>query len=237
MKMLRILLVLTCCAYANDPVENIYQRASELVANDVSEKEDEELLFEFYSEEIAKIDEDTLQKNPELLFRRGVAWLLSLGSLEEIISQLPKVREDFQFVLDHAEKESRLFAAAQLKNERIDAILEASPESLEEFGEAWESFNEKKLRQWAINPLASGKELREDVYLNVRRDPKIAASFYEYALLSEDEPEVALGYIEPKVEMIGILPDEEGGAALAYKIEYHTRNGGVFRSVTITTEL
>jgi hypothetical protein len=112
MKIITFSLVLAWClnVYSSDLVERIYEQASEIVRNnDDSDTMDEELLFHFYSNEIAKMDLEILKKNPELLFRRGVAGLESPGpSISEIIDRLSDLQQDFQFVVDYSEKGSRL---------------------------------------------------------------------------------------------------------------------------------
>jgi hypothetical protein len=212
-------------AYASDDMQNIYERASELVKNDFSGREEEEILFEFYSKKIDELDLEVLKKNPELVFRRALAWFEVLGnveSLKEFKNQLLKLQEDFKFVIDNtAEKNSKLFEAASLRYEFIDFVLKKSFKSFEEIYDICVKFHEKNLKKWGGDPSITGLELREKVFLNVQKDSKIANAFFNYLILFQDDPDLVLGNIKPsEIKIIEVVPDENGDGALLCRIEF-----------------
>jgi len=218
-----------------DQMQDIYQHASQLINEEASE-ETHQRLFEFYSREIEKIDFETLKKNPELIFRRGLAWFEVMDaeeSIQKINEGLVLLQNDFQFVMNYSSPTSRLFLAAQEKNNYINHFLQASVQSVEGLIRVNEAFKEEILRQWATNPLATGKELRENVFLHLKRSPDASAAFFDFMLLFEGDPDLALGYIKPyDMEVLGIVPQEDGGATLLYVIMYDSARNVTFASQT-----
>ena len=212
-------------AYSSDAMQNIYKQASELVRNDSFGKEEEEILFEFYSKKINELDLEVLKKNPELIFRRALAWFEVLNfveSLKEFKNQLMQLQRDFKFVVDHTiDKSSKLFKAADLRNELIDFVLKESPKSFEKVFEICMEFHEKNLKKWAEDPLATGQELREKVFLNVQKDLSIANSFFDYVLFFQDDPDLVLGNIQPgEIKIVEIIPYGNGKATLLCRIKF-----------------
>ncbi len=213
--------------YSNEAIDKIYQQASQIVKNNNSDKEDEELLFEFYFNEIAKLDFETLEKNPELVFRKDLAWFEVIGSLEsvsKIKNQLDLLKNDLQFVIDHSDQRSRLFKAAQLKSDLVNSFLKTSLTKEEDLLGAFVLFNESFLRKWGTKgSTATGKNLREEVFSNVQNFPDIAALFFDYLILAEDDPDLVLGYIKPDlVKAVKVDVDEDGEVVLVCEIEYST---------------
>ncbi|HEY5260324.1 MAG TPA: hypothetical protein VIJ46_06715, partial [Rhabdochlamydiaceae bacterium] len=183
-----------------------------------------ELLLEFYSAQVAKLDAETLEQNPELLYRKALASYELLGYMEsfpDVIAKLPEIKDELQFVLEHADKSSRLFAAAHLKHHFIDTVLKASIKDPQELAPVCLAFADGYLKQWATHAALTGKALRKEVASNVKRDPAIAASFYDFLLLFQDSPDLVLGYIKPgKIEVLGVSTNEDGWDVLSYKIKY-----------------
>lgn len=235
MKMLKIFLMLACCTcvFSLDDIQKIYQKAAELIESNHSEKEEEEILFEFYSQEIAKLDLETLKKNPELILRKAFAWEEMMGSLEsvqEILNQMALLQNDYKFIMEHSEERSKLFASAQFRYALDDYILKKSPKSIEELMDSFQLFIETFTQQWAANnwgtnPLSTGKTLREEIISNVERFPDIAASFWDFVFHLTGDPDLALGYIQPdEVRIKGIVFDDKGRAKLLCIIKYQIQN-------------
>jgi hypothetical protein len=197
-----------------------------------SEVSDEELLLEYYSEGIAEADPEWLKEDPELFFRRGCAWLAVIGLLDDFqerMSQLPNVQNDFQFVMDHSAKTSRIYVAARVKMDLIDAIIEAAPQTEEEAIEVILLHNERYLRQLVKDPLVSSDELVQEAFLNIQDGGIAAGLFHHYALLLNDEPDLALGYVDPdEVEVLGIVPHRDHRPTLLYQIEYYNQFYGYY---------
>ncbi len=144
-----------------------------------------------------------------------------LESFPEVLARLPEIKDELQFVLEHAEKSSRLYAAAQFKHRFVDTVLKASIKDPQELGPVCLEFSDGYLKQWATHPALTGKALREEVASNVKRDPAIAASFYDFLLLAQDSPDLVLGYIKPKkIEVLGVATNDDGWDVLTYKIKY-----------------
>ena len=99
--------------------------------------------------------------------------------------------------MDHAEKSSRLFAAAEFKHHFIDTVLKASIKDPQAARPVCLAFSDGYLKQWATHASLTGKALRKEVASNVKRDPAIAGSFYDFLLLAQDSPDLVLGYIKP----------------------------------------
>ncbi|KPK32824.1 MAG: hypothetical protein AMS24_03055 [Chlamydiae bacterium SM23_39] len=224
MKMLNVfLLICFIFAYSDDTMQKIYQEASEIVDEDF-ERDEDEILVEFYSEKIEEMDLEVLKKNPELIFRRACAWFKILDPveyMEDFFSQLKQLKQDFKFVMDNSEEKSQIFLAADSNYQFIDLILKSCPKSEEDFFDRYLEFSDNILRRWATDPSASGKKLREDVFLNVERDPTIAQSFYDFVLRNEKDPDIALGYIKPdRIRISCIIPYENEKFTLLYRIEF-----------------
>ncbi|MBN1914834.1 MAG: hypothetical protein JW769_02975 [Parachlamydiales bacterium] len=210
---------------ANIDMQNISKRAYEFLHNNNDRDDEEALLYQFYSNEISKLDQKTLQENPELLFRKSVARLRQIGqmySIEKINKELHLVQADLTFVTKYAPQESILFKAAVLKNQLISALLNKNPKKLEDLLKAHDLYQDTFLKKWATQPTARQKELRENVLLNIQNNPTIASSFYETLILMDDNADVALGYIP--VDDIRILDiqwdDDIEQFVLPYQIRY-----------------
>lgn len=220
------------CANAG---QQMHQLPQEIL--DQSDRDEEELLFEFYTKEIEGLEEQDLKRNPEPLLRRAIVWFEMIGSLEsleELQQQLILLKEDLQFVLKYASSQSRHFAAAKAGEALITSILNASPQSLEDIYAAFASIQEDILRQWAVDPSAKGNELRRQVFTQVNRCEAAAKSFYDYCILMQNDPDVVLGCIPVEVKVVGLVPDDEDNWALLYKLEYQKPGG---KYVTIETEI
>ncbi len=226
MKFLNALMILMCSAgaYAGDLMQEVRKQAHEIQYNNTSDRDEEELLFEFYSAQVAKLDASTLEQNPELVYRKALALYDVLGYMEsfpDVIAKLPEIKSELQFVLDHAEKSSRLFAAAELKHRFIDTVLKASIKDPQELGPICLAFSDGYLKQWATHASLTGTALRKEVASNVKRDPAVAASFYDFLLLFQDSPDLVLGYIKPgKIEVLGVSTNDDGRDVLSYMIKY-----------------
>lgn len=227
MKMLRILgvLALSLQLHASD-IQGIYDRAAEMVQNHHSGEDEEKLLFNFYTQEIEKLDLDVLKQNPELIFRRAMAWLDVLTSdVFEVKDKLPLVLKDFEFVLDNAFPESRLYAAAKSKKDFIDYVMGATATDLDGLRASCLAYFDQILSQWATDPTATGTRLREDLILNFKNSPEREQSFFDYLLLSSEDPELALGRVVPeKIEILGLVPLDETISLIHYRIRYQTGN-------------
>lgn len=213
--------------YSSSLVQEINQRALELIENNQSEAEDEELLFEFYTNEIAALDPSVVIENPELVYRKAMAWLEVLDyspSLEILIDGFRNVKKEFEFVLEHEASDTRLFKAASTHLDFLNEVLQASPKEEEAFFSTYFGYNNRVLRQWAINPSLEGKDLREDVLLNIERDTQVKDAFYQWVMLGE-EPDIALGYINPsEFEVMGVFDLENGQSILLYQTTYDKGN-------------
>lgn len=228
MKVITFFLLVFSCSfgYADSSISRIYEEAYDLKIHQLDyEKDIEEILFDFYSDKIASLDVKTLQENPELIFRKGLASLDRPISddeeapFSELVYRYVELEKDLQFVLDYAHKDSRLFQSARLIREMILPFLEAPSRD----PNTWETVSlvqyERILQKWAINPSLTGRELRQDVYQNICTNESIRNAFCLFVILTNEDPDIALGYIEPdSVEVLGI--DEEDGALL-YQIDYH----------------
>lgn len=226
MKFLNALMILMCSAgaYAGDLMQEVRKQAHEIQYNNTSDRDEEELLLEFYSAQVAKLDAQTLEQNPELVYRKAIAQYDVLGYMEsfpEVLAQLPEIRNQLQFVTEHAEKSSRLYAAAQFKQHFIDTVLKASTKDQQQLARVCLAFSDGYLKQWATHPALTGKALRDEVASNVKRDPAIAGSFYDFLLLAQDSPDLVLGYIKPKkIEVLGVSTIGDGFDVLTYLIKY-----------------
>lgn len=213
-------------AYSNDIIQNLRQEGYRLVRNKSYEEDENIILYNFYSEKIERMDLETLKKNPEIIFRRGCAWfefLFDIKSFKKFINQLDEVKKDFKFVLDNADKESRVFLAADLKYKLIDYILKSSPKNDEEFIDSVFKFNENLLKKWAKDITLTGKALREDVFLNLEENVEKKMSFHDFISLYERDPDVSLKYIQPydiDIDVCGIVPYGKNKGALLYRIEF-----------------
>jgi hypothetical protein len=223
-KIIFLLLTFVCCAYSIDPIQKIYQEAFDLQENNRSEKDDEELLYEFYSGKIETLDLEVLKDNPELVFRRSLAhyeMTTYFKSIPETLLHFVEIQRDVHFVMKHAGNPSKLFAAAQLKSNFLEQMLEAAPQNEDEFTAIYDEINDAILSQWASNPLASGKELRDDVFANLCANSQMRDSFFNFVLLSEEDPDVALGYITPNQMELIEVEEGEDGAYLLCQYEYN----------------
>ncbi len=230
MKMLRVLAVLALCTqlHAVD-IQGIYEQAAQIVQNNNTDDDDEKLLFDFYTQEIEKLDQDVLMQNPELIFRRALAWLDVLTSdVSEVKAKLPLVQRDFQFVLDNADPQSRLSAAAQIKMDFLSYVTGQAASDLDELRASCLAYFDGILSQWATDPTATGTQLREDLVLNFKLYPDREQSFFDYILLSSEDPDLALGVVQPdKIEILGLVPLDESISLLHYRIRYHNGNSTI----------
>jgi hypothetical protein len=214
-----LLLVSFVQGYSSELMERICSQAAQIVVQNTSDKEDAELLFKFYSEQIQMLDHETLKQNPELVFRKARASLdmeeSSVGDLENAALTL---QSDLEFVLQHTKKGSRLFNAANIYAELLNYILLApDKESIEK---AVIVFADDVLRQWAKGSQATGKELRMEVLKNLHQSKALHSSFVDFVITIAD-PDLALGYITPdEVQVTGVLTDVDGESSLICKIKY-----------------
>lgn len=209
--------------YSTPSEQNLYKLSQEVLDNNSSDQFEEDLLFEFYSNMAAAMDVQTLEKNPELIFRKAIAEsCVSFESIETLCELLIKLRKDFQFVVKHAEKDTLLFEAAQFKIKQIDAILQGNPRNEDDLDPIITAFYEEFLRKWATHPEATGIALREEVLSNLLKNEALAASFYHDVLLLADEPNCSLGYVKlHRIEVTEITYDKKGVPFLVCEIEFH----------------
>ncbi|MDP1609114.1 MAG: hypothetical protein Q8L98_07365 [Chlamydiales bacterium] len=223
------LLVLSCSfGYADSTVSRIYEEAYALKAHELEyEKDSEELLFDFYSEKIASLDVKTLQENPELVFRKGLAFFErpmmsdedAPSFFSELVRRYVELEKDLQFVLDYARKDSRLFQSAKLIREIVLALLRAPSCDPDTWEKTMFAYFETVLQEWATNSSLTGRALRENVYQNICANDSVRNAFCQFVLLTNEDPDLALGYIEPdRIEVLGLA--EENGS-LVYQIDYH----------------
>lgn len=166
---LLLMLMLCCSAYSAIDVQSIAKRASQVAIENGYDEEDDLFLVEFYTDEINNYDPQELMQNPELVFRRGVAWFETANyaeSAREYKVELKSVREDFDFVKTYSDPDSRMAKAAQVRMDFIDYVLAAPSRSLDDLIDACVSYQEVILRRWATNPKASGSNY-EQKYLQI----------------------------------------------------------------------
>jgi hypothetical protein len=223
-----LIAMLTCLSYgySADFMTEIDQRAEQIIETSSIRDEDEKLL-EFYADEVAKCDSDMLAKHPELVFRRAMAWSNTID-IDESLDQLQLVQKELAFVLEHAEKGSRLYDACAFQKSLVDQIFfAANPQDLETFFSVICQFLDNQLRRWAPGSTASGKELRQEVLANLNSSPDAMSSFCDFLLLAEDDPRISLGYIKPIQVTVTGLCEDEGPVTLDYEILYRTPHGSV----------
>ena len=211
MKILCAFLSISCGVYAGSvDIRGMCKQAYQMEEN-WNEDEDkdeyvnrEDFLFTTYSETIEALDEETLKENPELVFRREQLRNLSLIYFDTIpdnrFSEYPEAHKDLQFVMEHAQKDSRLFKAAKEHDEILMLIMEGPNETDEKIMQIIHQINETKhLKPWATEPSLSGPALRENVFKNLQSSPESMISFMDYVFLLSSDSDVSLGYIHPKL--------------------------------------
>ncbi len=211
-------LFISLSAFSNERVQEIYAQAAQLLEESSYKDNEEELLYQLYCEKIAQLDNETIQKYPELIFRKAVAG-------QDVVSpeNLSTILKDFQFVMSHSEEGSRLFKAAQAKSQVAEFLMKAAFLTEEEAIQNYLLLVDPILSQWATNPLATGTELRQEVFSNIQQNPDVAASFYDYLLFLSDSADVALKKIPPdEIAALGVFPEDDGAVSLVCKMKYHT---------------
>jgi hypothetical protein len=206
--------------FANTTVKTISEEGTRIGYEVAAGMRQESELFDFYEREVGALDVETLQKNPELVFRRGLTRLavfFDLLSIDQARNFLEDIHRDFSFVLSYAPKESRYYRAAAFQVQVSRFLLDSEFQSWEEFGGALEVFFEQVLRKWAKNPVNTGRALREDVYENLLSSKEAFDSFAEFVMIVNDDPEFLLSDIEPDVvEILGVSEDGVLGFRLRY---------------------
>lgn len=233
MKTLCTLIAMVTClsyGYSQDFMTEIDQRAEQIeVSSWSSDQDGADLLLEFYSAEIAKCDSDTLAKYPELVFRRAVAWSNTIelddDAMADGLEQLSLVQQEYTFVLNNADKGSRLYDACAFQSSLVGQVVQANPSNVEGLISTVSQFLDNTLRQWAPDSMASGTELRQEVLANLNSNPDLMSSFCDFVLRSEDDPRISLGYIQPIQVVVTGLSDDAGPTTLDYEISYITDNG------------
>lgn len=234
----QVFLALATCScaigQANELIREIYQKAQEI---DCSRNSEDELLFNLYSQEITKLDPETLEANPELVFRKAVAWWEIIGSeatgIEEAKHQLALLRNDLEFVTRLTPADSRIFKAAKLRKDIIDNLLTADPQTEEALVELAQVHLDCFLKQWAPQSSASGIELRKDVYANLIQSKELLNSFFDFILLLEDNPDIILGRIPlDDIQLIKNPSQNNENEGLSYMIKYTAPNGYIITKET-----
>ncbi|MDR3624575.1 MAG: hypothetical protein P4L16_05500 [Chlamydiales bacterium] len=217
----KFLFTLLICAssvfvHANDSVSEIYDNAQQIkIDNQWSRDVDEDrLVYEFYAQAIDNLSEEVLQANPELMFRKGLAALdmayCDVATVEEWINKLKVIKEDFAFVVSYAEPGSRLFNSAKFQIELIDYLACENPKEEEELFNAAIAFGDTMLRQLIQDSTASGLELREEVLANINNSKEFHDQFLNCILITETNPDLALGNIESvNLTILGINTSSE----------------------------
>ena len=242
---MKFILMLAACAfvvtgYAKDPIQDIYKKARTIFCeNDFGD--DQKLLFAYYSKAIKKFDEKTLMQNPELVFRKALAWFSFLDAEEESFDhfkmQMAAIREDFAFVTKYAEKESPLFKAASLRKDFIDFVLGVDPVDPEDLIQLEKVFCETIVKLWVPCTSSLGKQLREELFENLQQSPDLLESFNQFVVLLEEDAELVLGHVKPdEIQILGVTTSEEDDqeSKLSYVIKYSYPNG---YEMTIETQL
>ncbi len=207
-----------------------------LTPSSVEILDDDRQLFEFYSKEIAKMDIETIQKHPEIVFRKSLIafhLLRDETTPQGIHYQLSSLKRDLEFVMYYVESSSRLFKAAKLQMEHIDFLLSGYPRNSEELLMLQHRFFEGRLKEWATNKSLVGRELRENVFLNVQTSEKVARSFFDFAAVFTFEAEPILGTTQPiEAHLVGLVPQGGGKSLLVCQLRYQTIQGGVVKTTT-----
>lgn len=210
--------------------------ASIVTTSPIEILDDDRLLFEFYSKEIAKMDVETIQKHPEIVFRKSLVAYHLLGgedSPQRIHYQLTSLRRDLEFVMYYVESSSKLFKAAKLQIEHIDYLLSHYPRNTEELLASRRQFFEERLKEWSTDRSLSGRDLRENVFLNIQNSPEVARSFFDFATIFTFEAEPILGDIQPMgAHLVGLVPQGNGQSVLTCELRYQVIRGGVIKKST-----
>lgn len=226
MKMRICLLALFCFCFqiqADSRMEAIYAEGARIAREVEGRGEEKTRLVDFYENEIAQLDLETLQKNPELVFRKAFARIdnfFTVSSPYEARAYIESLYKDFSFIVEFAPKESRYGRAAQFQSNLCRRWLDSGFQNWEEFTACFDSFAEDVLRQWASNQSASGKALRQDVYENLLSSKEAFDSFAQFAMIANEDVEFLLSNIKPdKVEVLGV---SEGDlqSCLRFKFDY-----------------
>lgn len=219
MKTLCIFLVLSSCVYGESvDIQGVYDKARQRVAECRQDQDEQDLLFQTYSQAIESADEKTLQENPELVFRRSKVWP-DLDEPDNRMYTASMIHKDLQFVLEYAKKDSRLFMAAKEFDALVLLVMKGPYETDEEILQIIDQFEEKNLKPWATDASLSGSALREHVLEYLRSSPEVMRSFVDYIFLMEDEADIALGYIHPELLQVSVVY-EEGKCFLLCEFEY-----------------
>ncbi len=209
-----------------DRIQDIYQRAQEIVSDPSS---GDDALYDFYVEATSDLDSITLMQNPELVFRRALAWLDAMEhtTMREVKSDFASLALDFKLVMNNTEPGSALFAASKLRKDFIDHILAANPQRLEDYPAITQAYWNRFLRHWSPGSHSNDKQLREEVLNNLKNSPELLDSFLRFAVLFADDPDIVLGYIQPdEIKIIGVVLDfDDDACVLKYRIEYSRPNG------------
>lgn len=217
-------LALMISGHARESLEDVYKKAQDIVC-EADADEENQLLFALYSNAIKEYSLEELGQNPELVFRKALAWfdlISEADSIEEMKMQLKTLRDDFTFVVTHA-GESAMASASTIRIEMIDFVLDAAPQKIEDLSKVVNAYWDFFFRKWTDHSTSSGKALREEVMANLEKSPSLFESFKSYIVLSQSDPEVALGYLRPsEIKILGVVDheDEEKKAGLSFMIRY-----------------
>lgn len=202
----------------------------------VESLDDDRLLFEFFSKEIAKMDVETIQRHPEIVFRKsliGFHLLADEESPQRIHYQLSSLKRDLEFVMYYVKPSSPIFKAAKLQIEHIDFLLSGYPRNAEDLIILQHQFFETWLKEWATDKTLTGKDLRENVFLNLQGSPRLAHSFFEFATVFTFEAEPILGAVGPiEAHLVGLVPQGKDKALLVCEFTYQSVHNGIVKTTT-----
>ncbi len=208
MKTLCMFLSLSCFVYGGPiDMQDLHDKAR-LMTKEYSEGQDEDdILFEVYSQAIEEADEKSLQETPELVFCRARVWP-DLDTPDDRMHTASMMRKDFLFVLNYAAPDSRLFKAAKEMDELVALVMEGPYETDEDILQEIRAFNEGRLKRWATDTSLSDLALRVNVLENLQNSPEALNSFVEHVFLMDEQIEVVLGSIQPEVLQIALVYED-----------------------------
>lgn len=186
-------------------IQEIYAKAAEKANQTVGSKS--QVLYDFYSKEIRQMDPEVLKKNPELVFRRALVGMCHkpFRHHSEILDQLSELKKDCEFVVQNAEKGSRMAEVAAKRLQMAGEILSRNPQSVKEIKVIIKKIFDEFLRTWTSDTQAEGKKLRQKIFHLLKESSSFLNEFIgEVEKRFDDELDVVLGraqLIEKKIKL------------------------------------